>query len=489
MNLTTGMHIDRFVVEATLGRGGMATVVRVRHRALGTTHALKVLHLGHHALRERLIDEGRVQARLAHPNVVAVTDVLDIDGMPGLLMEYVHGPTLEEVLRRYGRLPVWIVERLVPGILNGVAAAHAANVVHRDLKPGNVLLQTQGNRVVPKVADFGLVKLLDDPSGRTASGVAMGTPNYMAPEQIRDARAVDPRSDIFAMGAILYELVTGRRAFPEENPLAVIVDIAEGNYEPVVARAPEAPEHQVATIQRALQLDPDDRFASCEELWSCWSPSSPSLSEVAELPLQWEEPWVSRLATLSPPPVTEIDELLALSEPSRGPTFVPSSPRASRAILMGLVAVFLAAAGLAAAWFAKEPPVEVVEPVSAHTAPALTAPIPPPPPWPAPEPTAAPAPEPDIVVSEPAPAAPSPPAEGAEAAAAATARVRVVGDAEVRLVGGDGAVPVGTVAAGAYRVEARFGEASAWVPAGRLVVEGGETVQITCRSAIRNCRF
>ena len=222
MKLNPGTTVDRYVVEEILGAGGTAMVYLVRHKSLGTRHALKVLTISSAAIRERMLREGQVQATLQHPNVVAVTDVIEIEGQPGLLMERIVGPSLERALSKY-KLAMGDAEVLFHGILSGVRAAHDMGLVHRDLKPANVLLQRTQAGFVPKVTDFGLAKVLEaDPAViHTRSGIAMGTPSYMAPEQIRDARTVDQRADIWSLGCLLYELMTRRRTFPGDEALAI----------------------------------------------------------------------------------------------------------------------------------------------------------------------------------------------------------------------------------------------------------------------------
>jgi len=203
MELTPGRSVDRYTVLGPLGAGGTASVYLARHAALGTLHALKILTAPALAIRQRLLQEGRIQARLRHPNIVPVTEVVECAGCPGLVMEYVDGPTLARFLAQARPTPAQI-DDLASALLAGVAAAHAVGLAHRDLKPSNILLAIEGARVIPRIADFGLAKLLDagpDGDDLTGSGVAMGTPAYMAPEQIRDARAADARADIWALEA------------------------------------------------------------------------------------------------------------------------------------------------------------------------------------------------------------------------------------------------------------------------------------------------
>jgi serine/threonine protein kinase len=262
---------DRYTVEAAVGEGGMATVYRVRHRKLGSTHALKVLNLPAVSIRERLMAEGRVQATLRHRNVVAVTDVVEVSGAPGLIMEYIDGPTLRSLLKSH-RMTIEQADVLGRGIIAGVAAAHRYDLVHRDLKPANVLLAVTDEGLVPKVADFGLAKILasDGDDSQTRSGASMGTPQYMAPEQIRDSKSVDRRADIFSLGAMLYELVCGRRAFDGADMLEIFNSICQGRYTPPGELVSDLPEPMSRAIIGALQVERDQRIGSCGELLATW---------------------------------------------------------------------------------------------------------------------------------------------------------------------------------------------------------------------------
>jgi serine/threonine protein kinase len=264
--LEPGQVLDRYTVIDELGRGGMAVVYRVRHNALGSLHALKILTLHGASIRERLVLEGRVQAGLRHPNIVSVTDVIDVNGSPGLVMEYVAGPTLEEWLL-HNKPDLETAERLFRSVLAGVRRAHREGLVHRDLKPGNVLLEITEEGIIPKVADFGLAKALAGDGGlsNTRTGIAMGTPAYMAPEQIRDAKSVDERADVFSLGCILYELVVGVAPFDGPNVLSIFNSVCEGRYVSVRERVPVSP-HLDSAIQGCLQVDREQRIPSCDVL-------------------------------------------------------------------------------------------------------------------------------------------------------------------------------------------------------------------------------
>ena len=272
MELATGTVVDRYTVEGQLGQGGMAVVYRVRHKNLGTLHALKVLLLPAQAIRDRLVQEGRVQARLRDPHIVNVTDLVDVDGSPGLVMEYVAGPSVDELLRQVA-LSVDQADLLSRGILAGVESAHEAGLVHRDLKPGNILLEVRKDRLVPKITDFGLAKLMGDDGAAgnmTRSGLAMGTPCYMAPEQIRNAKGVDARADVFSLGAVLYELLTGRRAFDGGDTFEIFSAVTSGQYTPVAELVPTAPARMVNAIEAALRISREERVQSVSELLRLW---------------------------------------------------------------------------------------------------------------------------------------------------------------------------------------------------------------------------
>lgn len=295
--LSPGQTVERYTVEAIIGTGGMAIVYRVRHNQLGNLHALKILTVPKPNIRERLLAEGRAQAVIRHPNVVAVTDVVEIEGSPALLMEYVEGPTLE-VWLEHEDPPLDIAEELFRGICLGVAEAHTHGLVHRDLKPSNVLLAPIQGGFIAKVTDFGIAKLVagDDSNGNTRTNIAMGTPHYMAPEQIRDAKSVDVRADVFSLGCLLYELICGEKPFYGPDVLAVLNAVASGRYAPPRKHVPDLPDRVVKAIEGALRVDRDERIQSVMELMAVLS----GTESVA--PVTWREP--ARSVPIGGSPVT-----------------------------------------------------------------------------------------------------------------------------------------------------------------------------------------
>ncbi len=262
-----GATVGRFEIEEPLGQGGMATVFKVRHRQLDSVYAMKLLKVAHPSMARRLMQEGRIQARLRHPNIVNVIDVVEHEGLIGLLLEFVQGGSLEESLRD-GPMELADALMVFRQILAGVGAAHAAGVTHRDLKPANILLTVQDEAVVAKVTDFGIAKVLheSEPSPRTRAGVAMGTPGYMAPEQISNSAGVDHRADIFALGALLYEMLTGEAPYADDDALAAMNRTMAGRYRPLSERLPALPPEVEQTVARALSPRREERFEDCASM-------------------------------------------------------------------------------------------------------------------------------------------------------------------------------------------------------------------------------
>ena len=248
-----GARVGAWTVEARLGSGGMAAVYRVRHGVLDTVAALKVVTRVDATQQQRLLREGRSQALLDHPNVVRVLDVLEVEGRAALLMEYVEGPTLAQWARQQERTidEILVVIRHVAA---GLGAAHELGIVHRDLKPSNVLLTRSGTA---RIADFGIAKLLDTMDElETRTGAALGTPAYMAPEQIRSASQVQATADIYALGVMLYELVSGTRPYAATDTFGLHAAILAGSYTPLESLAPQVPEAVVRATSGALRADP-----------------------------------------------------------------------------------------------------------------------------------------------------------------------------------------------------------------------------------------
>ena len=267
--LQPGTQLDgRYEVVRLLGQGGMAAVYEVRHLALHSTHALKVLNADlarNDDIRGRFLAEGRIQARFRHPHIVQVTEIVTTP-VAGLVMDYIEGPTLGEFCRGQGLEPRVLLEVFLP-VLDAMEEAHKRGVVHRDLKPDNIIIgKDNRGRLQPMVTDFGIAKMLEEGPGgkaRTQAGARMGTLLYMSPEQIRGAGEVDARTDIFALGAILYEAATGRVAFHASSDFDTMKSIVEGTYEPPERVVGGLHPVIAGCIRKALAVDPSERFQDC----------------------------------------------------------------------------------------------------------------------------------------------------------------------------------------------------------------------------------
>ncbi|MED5372110.1 MAG: serine/threonine-protein kinase [Myxococcota bacterium] len=268
--LSAGAKLGRYKVIRAIGRGAMATVYAAQHVELGSFHAIKVMNLTSPHLISRVLQEGRIQAGMRHPNVVPVTDVLRIGGVPALVMDLVDGPGLDLWLET--ETPTLLqVDSLARDLLSGVGAAHGQDRIHRDLKPGNILLEVQGDRVVARVTDFGLAKVLDSGGmARSHTGVVMGTPAFMAPEQFRDSKAVDKRADVFALGAMIYQLLAGKPPFKAPDIIAQFRRIEEQNHLRLDALLPHLPPEMTEPVHAALSFDPADRPPDARAMLEAW---------------------------------------------------------------------------------------------------------------------------------------------------------------------------------------------------------------------------
>jgi serine/threonine-protein kinase len=308
----------------------------------GVRVAVKVLRqefLGDPAVVSRFIEEGRTGVSLIHPNIVRIFECGEAeDRSPFIVMELLEGVPLSAYTASGGRVPVAQAIPILHGILAGLAAAHARNVIHRDLKPDNVFLtRDPSGTFAVKLLDFGLAKVMDAAGGmgqRTRSGMLLGTPAYMSPEQIKNARDVDPRADLFSAGVIFYEMVTGRAAFPAPTEFAKMTAVLTIEPEPMAtadtALAPLAP-----FVERALKKDRNERFATAIDMARALSGSAPShgqqplsrLPDVDSLlapsmraPATYASPRPARPSLPSPAKVSPIAPEVAQRSPGVGDT-------------------------------------------------------------------------------------------------------------------------------------------------------------------------
>src|SRR5712691_6570277 len=241
----------RYELGALLGHGGMGTVRDATDRRLGRPVAVKILRadLAEQAIaRRRFETEAHAAARLTHPNVVMVFDSGEDDGIPFLVMERLPGRTLAAELAA-GPLSLERIGEVARGVLSALAAAHAEGIIHRDIKPGNALLTEDGH---VKVSDFGIAKTVDD-LDQTQTAELVATPGYLAPERLA-GEAASQRSDLYSVGVLLYEALSGRRPFERDTPLAMMLAVERGEAVPLRSHRPALSPDVVAVVERAMSV-------------------------------------------------------------------------------------------------------------------------------------------------------------------------------------------------------------------------------------------
>jgi serine/threonine protein kinase len=261
-------HLGRlgsYEIVEVIGRGGMGIVLRGIDSRLNRVVAIKVLApelASNPNARRRFYREGQAAPAVSHDHVVTIHAVDDHERLPYLVMEFVAGESLEECIRRTGPLPVESVLRMGRQAALGLAAAHEVGLVHRDMKPANILLENGIQRV--RITDFGLARAIDDVS-ITQTGTVTGTPLYMSPEQAGGEK-IDHRSDLFSLGSVLYTMCTGRPAFRAQTTLAVIKRVCEDSPRPIREVNPDIPQWLVDIIDRLMAKQSDDRIQEAAEL-------------------------------------------------------------------------------------------------------------------------------------------------------------------------------------------------------------------------------
>ena len=268
---------QRFRLSRLLGAGGMGRVYAAEPLAGGPRVAMKLLHgdfVHDGIVVERFLEEGRTCMRLVHPNIVRVLDAGRAeDGTPFIAMELLEGETLGARLSPAGstttlRLHLEEATAITQGILAALGAAHSLSVVHRDLKPDNIFLPTNAPFEAAKILDFGVAKVIDAAGGagtRTRTGMLLGTPGYMSPEQIKNSKAVDPRSDLFSTGVLFYEMLTGSSPFPAANEFAKLIVILNEDPKPIGSIDP-ALASLAPFFTKALAKEREARFQTAAEM-------------------------------------------------------------------------------------------------------------------------------------------------------------------------------------------------------------------------------
>ena len=252
----------QYLVDAEIGRGGMAVVYRATDLRLNRRVAIKVLppELAFNAdVRERFLREAQTSAQLSHPGIVPIYTVDERDGIVYFVMALVDGESLAQRLVREPRLPIADARRLLAAVAEALAYAHSQGVVHRDVKPDNIMLDRTSGR--PLVTDFGIARAAQGDSRLTVTGVAIGTPAYMSPEQALGERELDGRSDIYSLGVIGYQLLTGETPFKASNTPAMLVKHLSETPRPLSMLRPDAPAGLTHAISKALAKKPADRWS------------------------------------------------------------------------------------------------------------------------------------------------------------------------------------------------------------------------------------
>ena len=343
----------RYRLGERLGHGGMGEVFAAHDVRLDREVALKLLRADlaeQDGMRERVVAEARLAARLSHPHVVGVLDTGEQHGRPFVVMERLSGRTLRDELAD-GPLPAERVRDVGLQVLRALAAAHALGIVHRDVKPGNVLDAGVGTW---KVADFGIAKWVHADETLTGTGELLGSPSYLAPERIEGHQA-GPASDLYAVGVLLYEALCGRKPFEGDDPFALATAIRDGAFAPAGSILPDADPQIVTVIERAMRLDPADRYESAEAMAAALlggeaertddvtatiaAPATAPLPPMDDEPKATSEPEPDATATV---PVPRLEQTARLPVQARAPR--PARPwRPSRAAMI-IAAAILAVA-------------------------------------------------------------------------------------------------------------------------------------------------
>ncbi|MEP7345021.1 MAG: serine/threonine-protein kinase, partial [Gemmatimonadaceae bacterium] len=285
---------DHYQLEGEIGRGGMSVVYRARDIRLNRPVAIKVLppELAYDpAIRTRFTREAQTSAQLTHPHIVPIYDVGDHDRIAYFVMALVGGGNLATLLAREPHQPMDEVRRLLWEVADALAYAHLRGVIHRDIKPDNILLDEESGRVM--VTDFGIARAIEAGTRLTVTGNAIGTPTYMSPEQAMGEKEVDGRSDIYSLGVVAYQMLTGRLPFTASNSIALLLKHVSETPRPIADLRPEVPKALRAVVERALLKAPEDRWptaASLREALSSKEQSSASWRAEQREPVRYLSP-------------------------------------------------------------------------------------------------------------------------------------------------------------------------------------------------------
>jgi serine/threonine protein kinase len=323
---TAGFLLGQYRILEQIGRGGMGRVFKAEHLTMARIVALKVLSpglLGSERARELFLREVRAAAQLVHPNIVTAYDANEVDGRFFLVLEFVDGPNLDQLVRKQGPLSVGLACDYVRQVAVGLQRAHALGMVHRDIKPANILAQRHGvsedSPGLVKISDFGLARLQTPGTATNAShnagtiltrdNTVMGTPDYLSPEQARSLHKTDIRSDLYSLGCTFYFLLTGQPPFPGSNSLEKLIRHSTETPAPVGQFRNDVPAPVLDIVTRLLAKDPRDRFQTPNDLEAVLQPYAVS----------GPIPWAPPLATL---PLTDASS----TPPNVGSSSTPIPP-------------------------------------------------------------------------------------------------------------------------------------------------------------------
>jgi tRNA A-37 threonylcarbamoyl transferase component Bud32 len=335
----------KYVLASLLGEGGMGSVWRANHEHLERPVAIKLIKpevADNAELVARFLREARTAAAVRHRNVIVVLDFGQLeDGRPYLVMELLEGESLSSRLRRSPRPTIPEICDIAISSLSGLAAVHDAGIIHRDLKPDNIFLSRDADGVVPKIVDFGISKPMSvaDSVARpatalTASGAIIGTAHYLSPEQVQGRRDIDARSDVYAMGALLYEAISGRLPFDEETLGALMLAIITSDPPPLASLRRDVPASVAAIVHRALARDRAQRFATAREMREALSAALGLSAPGREAPIALA---ATHAGVARPTPLSTESERYEVPRPSRAPVVAASIAIAALASIAAAV--------------------------------------------------------------------------------------------------------------------------------------------------------
>lgn len=324
-------QIGPYRLVSFLGAGGMGSVYRAVHQNLNRVVALKILH--EPGLLARFQNEARIQAGLQHHHIATLYEFLEFEGKACIVMEYVPGQGLDDLIRAQGRVPYAEALRIYQSVVGAVAYVHNRGVIHRDIKPSNIRVQEDGT---VKLLDFGIAKGSDTPN-LTKTGGVVGTLQYLAPEQIKGH--TDARSDVWSLGVLFYEMVTGQPPFRSENMMDLFGQISRADFVPPTTLNPALPPSLEAVIDRCLKRDPAQRFPSAVALQGALHTGLKATRTVQPAQVRPTAPQVEQPA--APETRTRLAPRPPLNAPARKPRPGGGLPAVPRSVWLGVGAVVL----------------------------------------------------------------------------------------------------------------------------------------------------